>query len=150
MIITLLCAIGGLSSCSTSSKPATSPATFDPADWHLVRKAPRTYFPRGVPANHPTGFEDGSWILTGDEKDTQYFIPHKSTDKKNLIAQARTKESPDLEKRHKRERSERVAGKVTGVTLGDVVKAPFIVFYYAIIALGALLAGVPLSTFTAP
>ena len=77
--------LGNLASCSSGSK---SSATFQPNHWYKVRSNPPTYFPKGVPAGHPTGFSDGSWVYSGDKDKTRYFIPAHSVATKNLVAEA--------------------------------------------------------------
>lgn len=65
------------SSCSTSgeSDPSTHVAPPISRSWVKVKSKPPTWYPRGVPADHPTGFKDGEWIYLEDTLDTRMFIP---------------------------------------------------------------------------
>jgi hypothetical protein len=96
----LLFLMGSLASCSSSSNPdsKTSPVAFQPNHWHKVRSNPPTYFPKGVPADHPTRFSDGSWVFTGDKADTRYFIPAGGVASKNLITEAMATMTPNRRK----------------------------------------------------
>lgn len=93
----LLFLLGSLASCSTSSHSdsESAPVTFQPNHWHKVRSSPPTYFPKGVPADHPTSFSDGNWVLTGDKADTRYFIPLRGVASKSLVREANTTMTPN-------------------------------------------------------
>ena len=43
--------------------------------WVKVRSRPPTWYPRGVPADHPTDFSNGSWTEAEDSLGTRFFIP---------------------------------------------------------------------------
>ena len=91
----LLFLLGNLASCSTSAK--SSQATFEPNHWHKVSDSPPTYFPKGIPANHPTGPNDGKWVLTEDGAKTSYFVPSSGVATKILIAEAMTQSTSGRE-----------------------------------------------------
>ena len=84
-ILGLLLLMGNLASCSSGSN---SSATFQPNHWRKVSDNPPTYFPKGVPAGHATGFNDGSWVHSGDEVKTRYFIPSQGVATESLVAEA--------------------------------------------------------------
>lgn len=113
-ILGLLFLLGNLASCSSGSK---SPATFQPDHWHKVGDNPPTYFPKGVPSNHPTGFRDGSWVHSGDKDQTRYFIPANSVGTKSLVAEAVSKITPE----GRRELNKNDPGDVPD-TIGTTVK----------------------------
>lgn len=44
----------------------------------MVASKPPTYYPRGVPADAPTNWQDGEWFRICDTAGTRYFIPFKT------------------------------------------------------------------------
>ena len=108
----LLFLLGSLASCSTSAK--SSQATFEPNHWHKVSDSPPTYFPKGVPANHPTGPNDGKWVLTEDGAKTSYFIPFRGVSNENLLTQAATQMNTEDEPDYN---GEEIAGGIVGGTI---------------------------------
>ena len=95
----ILFLLGSLASCSSKS----SSVTYQPSHWHKVRSTPPTYFPKGVPANHPTGLRDGSWVFTGDKAKTRYFIPLRGVASNNLITEARATMTANKRRKLKKE-----------------------------------------------
>ena len=93
----LLLAVGTLASCGTGSpgKPVSSPVVLQPAHWWKARNNPPTYFPKGVPADHPTTASDGMWVMTGDPVGTRYFIPVRGVNTEALTAEALTTRTPE-------------------------------------------------------
>jgi len=86
----LLFAAGPLTSCGTSrsTKPVSRPVSLQSSHWFKAKNDPPTYFPKGVPADHPTTYKDGSWVMTGDAAGTRYFIPVRGVDTQALTAEA--------------------------------------------------------------
>ncbi|MFT6242911.1 MAG: hypothetical protein ACJAQT_005023 [Akkermansiaceae bacterium] len=68
---------GFTSSCATSGKsdPSTHELPSMSRSWVKVDSKPPTWYPRGVPADHPTDFKSGEWIYAEDTKNTCFFIP---------------------------------------------------------------------------
>ena len=89
-----------LVSCGTSSptKPVSSPVFLQSSHWFKAKDNPPTYFPKGVPADHPTTCSDGSWVMTGDAAGTRYFIPLRGVDSRTLTAEAMTTMTPERSK----------------------------------------------------
>jgi hypothetical protein len=76
-LLSLACGCLALASCQTASVPP-SPATaarYQSEHWTKVAAKPPTYYPRGVPADAPVGWEDGEWFRICDAADTRYYIP---------------------------------------------------------------------------
>jgi hypothetical protein len=88
----LLLAAGTLVSCGTASpgKPDSVPVSLQSSHWFKAKSNPPTYFPKGVPVDHPTTVSDGSWVMTGDAVGTRYFIPARGVDNRALTAEAMT------------------------------------------------------------
>lgn len=86
-----------LVSCGTGSqtKPVSSPVALQSSHWFKAKNDPPTYFPKGVPADHPTTHNDGSWVMTGDTAGTRYFIPLRGVDSSALTAEALTTMTPE-------------------------------------------------------
>jgi hypothetical protein len=65
------------SSCATSGKsdPSTHVEPTISRSWVKVSSKPPTWFPRGVPADHPSDFKSGDWVYVEDPKGTRFFIP---------------------------------------------------------------------------
>ncbi len=63
-----------------SCHPTPTTNALTSGHWQQVRKDPPTYFPREVPANHPTTYRDGYWVHSGDQQGTQFFIPFRGTE----------------------------------------------------------------------
>ncbi len=78
--------------------------TFQPNHWHKVDHSPPTYFPKGVPADHPTAFSDGSWVFTGDKAKTRYFIPLHGVASKSLKREAMARRTPEKQRKLDKER----------------------------------------------
>ena len=87
-----LLAAGSLVSCGTAStgKANSSPVSLHSSHWYKAKSNPPTYFPKGVPTDHPTTVSDGSWVMTGDAAGTRYFIPARGVDSTALTAEAMT------------------------------------------------------------
>ena len=88
-------------SCSTSREvdSSTHVAPEMGKGWVKVSSEPPTWYPRGVPADHPTDYRSGEWIYLKDRTDTRFFIPLHGllTDKrKALEAEAMAARHPDL------------------------------------------------------
>lgn len=86
-----------LVSCGTGSptKPVSSPVALQSSHWFKAKSDPPTYFPKGVPADHPTTYKDGSWVMTGDAAGTRYFIPLRGVDSRTLTAEAMSTMTPE-------------------------------------------------------
>lgn len=111
--VSLLAALT-LVSCSTEpqARQGSTPVTLQPAHWYKARSNPPTYFPKGVPADHPTDFDEGSWVMTGDAVGTRYFIPVRGVDSRALTAEALTTMTPER-------RKELLRGGSSGVNLAE-------------------------------
>lgn len=97
-----------LASCGTGSptKSVSSPVALQSSHWYKAKSSPPTYFPKGVPADHPTTSSDGSWVMTGDAAGTRYFIPVRGVDSRALTAEALTTRTPErLKEMERREGS---------------------------------------------
>ncbi len=114
------------SSCATSKKsdPSTHVAPAIGRSWVKVKSKPPTWYPRGVPADHPTDFYSGEWFYLEDTADTRFFIPIHGLlpdKRKALKAEAMAARHPDTIQRITSE--ERVR-KSKGV-LSAIIVAPF-------------------------
>ena len=89
-----------LSSCGTGSSGTLSsrPVALQSSHWFKAKNQPPTYFPKGVPVDHPTTFKDGMWVTTGDAAGTRYFIPVRGVNTKALIAEAQSAMTPEKRK----------------------------------------------------
>lgn len=106
----LLLSLGTLVSCQSirskkSNTPGPVPSALQSGHWHQVRKNPPTYFPKGIPADHPTEFRDGSWVYSGDQRDSRFFIPAHGTriPQLTLIAEAQQTMSPEARRELQRQ-----------------------------------------------
>jgi hypothetical protein len=79
-----------ITSCGTSSsgRQVSSSVPYQSGHWFKAQSQPPTYFPKGVPADHPTSASDGVWVMTGDSVGTRYFIPVRGVDTDTLTAEA--------------------------------------------------------------
>lgn len=89
-----------LASCADGPKdqPAPKVSGLNPDHWQRVKSEPPTYYPKGVPADHPTDQGDGYWVLTGDEAGTRYFVPARDKNARELLAEAMTAVTPEQRK----------------------------------------------------
>ena len=76
------------------------------ANWYLAKNDPPVYFPKGVPADCPTGHHDGVWITTGDARNTRFFIPAQHDKANALAAEALAGVNPDYARKRDREMNE--------------------------------------------
>jgi hypothetical protein len=88
-------------SCSTSREVDSSTHVVPKMSkgWVKVSSEPPTWYPRGVPADHPTDYRSGEWIHLKDTANTRFFIPLHGllTEKrKALEAEAMAARHPDL------------------------------------------------------
>ena len=138
-LVVVLCTLGILSSCSQTQEtvPPSTQVIYNEEDWNLVQKSPPTYFPKGVSSYHPTNFEGGHWILTGDKDKSQYFIPIKDPRSNQLIAQAQSKVVPEVGKKTNNNHPNDLRTQNSkNFTFADCWKIPFILagFFAAAIA----------------
>ena len=138
-LVVVLCTLGILSSCSQTQEtvPPSTQVIYNEEDWNLVQKSPPTYFPKGVSSYHPTKFEGGHWILTGDKDKSQYFIPIKAPRSNQLIAQAQSKVVPEVGKKTNNNHPNDLRTQNSkNFTFADCWKIPFILagFFAAAIA----------------
>ena len=138
-LVVVLCTLGILSSCSQTQEtvPPSTQVIYNEEDWNLVQKSPPTYFPKGVSSYHPTNFEGGHWILTGDKDKSQYFIPIKAPRSNQLIAQAQSKVVPEVGKKTNNNHPNDLRTQNSkNFTFADYWKIPFILagFFAAAIA----------------
>ena len=138
-LVVVLCTLGILSSCSQTQEtvPPSTQVIYNEEDWNLVQKSPPTYFPKGVSSYHPTNFEGGHWILTGDKDKSQYFIPIKAPRSNQLIAQAQSKVVPEVGKKTNNNHPNDLRTQNSkNFTFADCWKIPFILagFFAAAIA----------------
>ena len=138
-LVVVLCTLGILSSCSQTQEtvPPSTQVIYNEEDWNLVQKSPPTYFPKGVSSYHPTNFEGGHWILTGDKDKSQYFIPIKAPRSNQLIAQAQSKVVPEVGKKTNNNHPNDLRTQNSkNFTFADCWKIPFILagFFAADIA----------------
>ena len=81
-------------SCTTTGSrvsPAPAPIAKPGKLWTKVSTPPPTWYPRGTPADHPTDFKSGEWILTEDAVGSRFFIPLHGISlerRKALVAEA--------------------------------------------------------------
>ena len=140
-LVVALCTLGILSSCSHTQKPVppSTQVAYNGEDWNLIQKSPPTYFPKGVPSYHPTNFEDGHWILTGDKENSQYFIPIKIPRSNQLIAQAQSKVVSEVEQKtnNNHPRDLRIQNPKK-FTFADCWKIPFIIGAFLTAAIGGM------------
>lgn len=118
----LLSLMGILSSCSTglNTDSASAAVSFQSSDWNKVGNSPPTYYPKGVPADHPTGFSNGHWVLTEDRFDSRHLIPLHGVATKKLTSEAMTKMTPERQKTWKRaETSQREIPEVVSKRLSS-------------------------------
>ena len=138
-LVVVLCTLGILSSCSQTQEtvPPSTQVIYNEEDWNLVQKSPPTYFPKGVSSYHPTNFEGGHWILTGDKDKSQYFIPIKVPRSNQLMAQAQSKVVPEVGKKTNNNHPNDLRTQNSkNFTFADCWKIPFILagFFAAAIA----------------
>ena len=138
-LVVVLCTLGIFSSCSQTQEtvPPSTQVIYNEEDWNLVQKSPPTYFPKGVSSYHPTNFEGGHWILTGDKDKSQYFIPIKAPRSNQLIAQAQSKVVPEVGKKTNNNHPNDLRTQNSkNFTFADCWKIPFILagFFAAAIA----------------
>ena len=138
-LVVVLCTLGILSSCSQTQEtvPPSTQVIYNEEGWNLVQKSPPTYFPKGVSSYHPTNFEGGHWILTGDKDKSQYFIPIKAPRSNQLIAQAQSKVVPEVGKKTNNNHPNDLRTQNSkNFTFADCWKIPFILagFFAAAIA----------------
>ena len=147
-LVVVLCTLGILSSCSQTQEtvPPSTQVIYNEEDWNLVQKSPPTYFPKGVSSYHPTNFEGGHWILTGDKDKSQYFIPIKAPRSNQLIAQAQSKVVPEVGKKTNNNHPNDLRTQNSkNFTFADCWKIPFILagFFAAAIACVGSPTGLP-------
>jgi len=116
-------------SCSTSREVDSSTHVVPKMSkgWVKVSSEPPTWYPRGVPADHPTDYRSGEWIHLKDTANTRFFIPLNGllTEKrKSLEAEAMAARHPDLIKNEKNEGIAQTAKGVGGgfiLAIGHVI-----------------------------
>jgi hypothetical protein len=118
-----------LAGCATNPQAAETgaPAAAGPGcaggQWTMVRSDPPTWFPRGLPADHPTDCASGEWVHTGDSRGTRYFLPVHGLEwerRRSLVKEALAARSPEVTKRLARED----AAYLVGSTLTTLAVAP--------------------------
>lgn len=106
-------------SCTTSARYTRLDGTpaLTTGHWTKVRSDPPTYFPKGVPADHPTTHHDGSWVSTGDAQGTRFFIPFRGklpAEYSELVSEALAERDPSkaeaLAEEDRREQQAAAAG----------------------------------------
>ena len=113
-LMALLTAVA-LPSCQTITPPTSAQES---GHWHMVRNNPPTYFPKGIPADHPTGVNDGYWVSSGDARGTRYFIPSNGTGSPEaLIAEAQATMTPAAKDELNRKRRESDVHDTIGGTI---------------------------------
>ena len=125
--LVLLLFVSTLVSCQSirSRKSGPSgpvPSALQSGHWQLIRKKPPTYFPKGIPADHPTDFRDGSWVYAGDKQSSRFFIPAHGTKvpQLTLIAEAQQAMTPAARKELERQGKKIQAGAFTAKTVKGV------------------------------
>ncbi|MDA7651994.1 hypothetical protein N8582_02245 [Akkermansiaceae bacterium] len=89
--------------------------------WVKVSSEPPTWYPRGVPADHPTDYRSGEWIHLKDTANTRFFIPLHgllSEKRKALEAEAMAARHPEL---IRNENNKDIAQTAKGVGGGFIV-----------------------------
>ena len=120
VLLLLLIATISLISCSSSLDAhrarMAGPSALETGHWTKVRTNPPTYFPKGVPADHPTDYHNGYWVRPGGAHGNQFFIPnrgHGKLSEKQLIAEAWAAAAPSerarLEEEARREDHRKIA-----------------------------------------
>ena len=117
------------SSCTTPKKsdPSTHLAPSVSSSWVKVSSKPSTWYPRGVPSDHPTDFKSGAWVYSEDTLDTRFFIPVHGLPpekRKALVAEALATRHPNTVRRNNMEEASRKA-KAAG---SMIVISPFLAF----------------------
>ena len=110
-------------SCSTSREVDSSTHVVPQMSkgWVKVSSEPPTWYPRGVPADHPTDYRSGEWIHLKDTANTRFFIPLHGllTEKrKALEAEAMAARHPEL---IRNENNKDIAQTAKGVGGGFIV-----------------------------
>ena len=130
ILITALTA-GLLASCKSSApgKPEKKPigpvySALQSGNWQRVQTKPPTYFPKGIPADHPTDYRDGFWVNSGDSQGSRFFIPARgsSISQEQLIAEAMEAMTPEAREELKRQGKGNFMGDITSKTVGGVSK----------------------------
>lgn len=109
-------------SCSTSRgvDSSTHVAPKLSKGWVKVSSKPPTWYPRGVPADHPTDYRSGEWIYLKDNADTRFFIPLHGL----LLEKRKALETEAMAARHtdliKNENNGDIAQKTKGVAGGFI------------------------------
>ena len=126
----LLCQLASLGifvavtcSCSTSREVDSSTHVVPQMSkgWVKVSSEPPTWYPRGVPADHPTDYRSGEWIYLKDTADNRFFIPLHGLlpeKRKALQAEAMAARHPDL---IKNENNKDIAQTAKGVGGGFIL-----------------------------
>lgn len=114
-----------LASCGSSNPNAQN--ALKSGNWKQIKKQPPTYYPKDTPADHPTTFQDGYWVKSGDAMGTRFFIPMHNTTlpSEQLIAEAQAAMTPEAMEELRRKRrdsdSHGAAGFVVGRTTGGIL-----------------------------
>ncbi len=120
-----LLAVSLLASCGSSKIDAQS--ALQSGNWKQINKKPPIYYPKDTPADHPTGFQDGYWVESGNAAGTRFFIPMHNTSlpPKQLIAEAQATMTPEAQKELQQKRQDSdthgAAGYVVGRTTGGIL-----------------------------
>lgn len=92
-----------------------------------VSSKPPTYYPSGVPEDHPTDYRSGKWIYLKDTADTRFFIPIHGLlpeKRKALKAEAMAARHKDLTRNVNSEdralQAKELAGR-SAVTIGGAI-----------------------------
>jgi hypothetical protein len=86
-----------LSTCTlVSCQPPPPVNALKSGHWQQVQQSPSIYFPKEIPAAHPTTFRDGYWVYSGDQRGTRFFIPFHGTDlsAEELVEEAQATMTP--------------------------------------------------------
>ena len=113
-------------SCQKRVPTYPGPSALESGNWKRVSDDPPTYFPKGLAAGSSTQPWDGSWVNSGDEKGTRFFVPARAVggvSAKTLSAEA-----------HAAMTSEEKAKREELVLHKDVEKALLIPVVIAVIA----------------